>query len=90
MKQFVAALIFQVRDYDTGETYFMPTTAIMALEDEASYFALSSKTALGSFLTTEETKVLKQLSSEKPGRIGVQLCSVSFLPHVITEEPKDI
>lgn len=90
MKHFIAALIFQVKDYDTDEAYFLPTTAIMALDDEASYFALTSKTALGSFLATEETKVLKQLSSEKPGRIGVQLTSVSFLPHVITDEPKDI
>lgn len=90
MKQFIAALIFQVKDYDTGEAYFMPTTAIMALENEASEFALTSKTALGTFLTVEEKKVLELCSSEKPGRIGVQLTSVSFLPHVITDERKDI
>ena len=90
MKQFIAALIFQIKDYDTGESYFIPTTATMALEDETSYFALPSKTALDTFLSTEETKALEQFSSEKPGRIGVQLTSVSFLPHVITDERKDI
>ncbi|ABW31491.1 hypothetical protein AM1_A0373 (plasmid) [Acaryochloris marina MBIC11017] len=51
---------------------------------------MSSKTALDAFLAAEETKALKQFSSEKPGRIGVQLTSISFLPHVITDEQKDI